>query len=103
MVEAGVDVTGDDVDAVVAFPIAWDVDVIAAFPLLWNGPVVVSTFAEVGDNIEVLPSNPVVADGKTAAPASPEIRDDAAIVTFVSGRRPAMKLSTLKGKGEADA
>ena len=45
MVEVGADVTGDDEDAVVVFPIVWGADVIAAFPLVWSGPVVVPTLA----------------------------------------------------------
>ena len=47
MVEAGADVTGDDVDVVVALTIVWDVDVIAAFALVLSGAVVVSTLAVV--------------------------------------------------------
>ena len=42
-------------------------------------------------------------EGEVAKAAFPNIRDDAATVILVSGRRPAMKLSTLEAKGEADA
>ena len=44
-----------------------------------------------------------VGTDEDVASALPVIRDVAAMVMLVSGRRPEMKLATLEGNGEADA
>lgn len=49
----------------------------------------------------MLPVTP--GDDREVAPAFAVFRDDAAIVTFVSGNRPEIKASTLEGNDKADA
>ena len=50
----------------------------------------------------MLPRIPVVGNDEGVAPAFTLMRDDAATLILVSGRRPDMKEATLEGNGESD-
>lgn len=104
VVESGLDVVGGDVDVVAAVPIVWDGTVIVSGSVVvWDGMVVAPAFAVAWANADILLATPAIGDGVGKAPAFPDIREEAAIVTLVSGKRPEMKVSTLEGNGESDA